>query len=210
MTPKSVRLHLLATALALALSACGSNPPAPVQATSLPPVDMQALTAEADFLAGQFGKTLLTTVQAAVAHGGLHNGISVCQQVAPTLAQAASANGWQVGRTTLRLRSPANAPDAWEREVLQQFEQARRAQPQQLPAPVSAVVAGEFRYMKPIVVAQPCLACHGSALAPATAATLKALYPADQATGYQTSELRGAFTLRKTVSLSPAIRSSAP
>ena len=57
----------------------------------------------------------------------------------------------------------------------------------------------EFRYMRAIAIPEgaPCLACHGEKIDPAVAAKLKKLYPQDQATGFKTSDLRGAFTIRQ-------------
>ena len=45
----------------------------------------------------------------------------------------------------------------------------------------------------------PCLACHGSKIAPEVSDKLKALYPKDQATGYKTGDIRGAFSIRQTM-----------
>jgi hypothetical protein len=53
--------------------------------------------------------------------------IQVCKERAPAIAQTLYAkSGWEVGRTSLRLRNPAlNAPDAWEKQVLQSFEKRK-------------------------------------------------------------------------------------
>jgi hypothetical protein len=52
-----------------------------------------------------------------------------------------------------------------------------------------------------LATAPLCLVCHGDAAAqpPELRARLHELYPADAATGYRAGELRGAFTLRRTV-----------
>ena len=54
-------------------------------------------------------------------------------------------------------------------------------------------------FMKAIPVQAPCMACHGTDLAPAVSQQLDALYPGDQARGYTLGELRGAFTLKRAV-----------
>ena len=50
------------------------------------------------------------------------------------------------------------------------------------------------RVLQPIVIAEPCLACHGAAetIAPAVTEVLAARYPNDRATGYALGDMRGA------------------
>lgn len=44
-----------------------------------------------------------------------------------------------------------------------------------------------------------CLACHGPAIEPKTAAAIEALYPNDEAVGFRVGDLRGAFSLTRTI-----------
>lgn len=137
----------------------------------------------------------------AMESGGAAAAITVCNTRAPAIAQEVSnKKGWTVGRTSLKVRNPANAPDAWEKKVLEQFE-ARLAAGEKLDAMEYTEVTSRegkkvFRYMKAIPTAEkPCLVCHGATLAPPVAEALKGLYPEDKATGYQAGQLRGAFTI---------------
>ena len=59
--------------------------------------------------------------------------------------------------------------------------------------------ARTYRYMKAIPVGEVCLACHGSSLDPELKATIDGGYPEDRATGFALGELRGAFTVTKTL-----------
>jgi hypothetical protein len=53
-----------------------------------------------------------------------------------------------------------------------------------------------MRYMKAIpMVAAPCAACHGTAIAPDLLQTIRELYPADEAVGFKAGDIRGAFTI---------------
>lgn len=61
------------------------------------------------------------------------------------------------------------------------------------------VVGGEFRMMKAIATGEPCLACHGKNIQPSLAAVIDVRYPEDEARGFALGELRGAFTLRRTL-----------
>jgi Protein of unknown function (DUF3365) len=156
-------------------------------------------------ISNQFAKTLKTQLVEAMQSGGPEHAIEVCQQIAPALATQYSAKGWQIGRTALKLRNPANAPDAWERSVLQGFREAMEKGIDPASLERFGFFADEhgrktFRYMKAIPVGAPCLACHGSNIAPDVHAALAKRYPDDQAIDFELGDLRGAFTLSKEMS----------
>jgi hypothetical protein len=149
----------------------------------------------------ELGEALKRELMASIAAGGPLAAIGVCKTIAPALAEKTSATrGLKVGRTALRLRNPANAPDAWERAVLEDFAAQIKAgaDPVKLEHAETVTDAGgasTFRYMKAIPMgAVPCLSCHG-APEPALKAEITRLYPQDQATGFRPGELRGAFTV---------------
>ena len=63
----------------------------------------------------EFMQTLKKELQTSMQEGGPVNAVSVCNLTAPAIANTYSVrNGWEVGRTSLKLRNPKNAPDAWE------------------------------------------------------------------------------------------------
>ncbi len=127
--------------------------------------------------------------------------IEVCNVAAPAIAADASANGWAVARTSLKTRNPKNAPDAWEKRVLEEFDAAKSKGAEAAKLEHFEVVekngARTFRFMKAIPVAEPCLTCHGEAVKEPVKARLAELYPDDRATGYKLGDIRGAFTLSK-------------
>lgn len=49
------------------------------------------------------------------------NAISVCKDQAPTIADSLSIEGIQIGRTTHRLRSPANSAPDWVDPILKAY-----------------------------------------------------------------------------------------
>lgn len=153
--------------------------------------------------AQKFGATLKEALQQAMQSGGAVNGIAVCHDKAGQIAAELSQQlGMLVGRTSLKIRNPANAPDNWELAVLKQFD-ARKAQGEPVDKlEFFAVIDDDqgqktFRYMKAIPTAALCLGCHGENISPEVDAKLKALYPNDAARGFREGELRGAFTLAK-------------
>jgi hypothetical protein len=141
----------------------------------------------------------------AIKEGGPIHAIPVCSEQAPLIAANFSAeNGWRVARTSLKLRNPGNAPDPWEKKVLESFE-ARKAAgegPQEIEYS-EVVQQGDvfvFRYMKAIpTVAAPCLMCHGESIDKPLAAKLDEFYPEDQARGYKAGDIRGAFTITQPI-----------
>lgn len=153
--------------------------------------------------AQKFGATLKEALQQAMQSGGAVNGIAVCHDKAGQIAAELSQQlGMLVGRTSLKIRNPANAPDNWELAVLKQFD-ARKAQGEPVDKlEFFAVIDDDqgqktFRYMKAIPTAALCLGCHGENISPEVDAKLKALYPNDAARGFREGDLRGAFTLAK-------------
>jgi len=153
----------------------------------------------ADQLMGQLKQELQQALQA----GGPVAAIDVCRTRAPAIAaQLSQESGAQVGRTALRVRNPANAPDELERKVLQQFKDELAAAKSPPPSPPEAVFelrtpqGVEYRYMRAIPLQPPCVLCHGKAIAPDVAAAIQRHYPEDAATGFEPGELRGAVTVR--------------
>lgn len=164
--------------------------------------DTAALKAEAVEVMKGFGGALQAELKAAMQRGGPVEAIQVCSAKAIPLADDASAaSGWSVGRTSHKLRNPKNAPDAFEQAVLEDFlaRQAKGEAAADMAA--SAIVDGPdgkvFRFVKAIPTGEPCLACHGTAVAPEVAKELDSLYPNDAARGFKPGEMRGVFTLSK-------------
>ena len=169
---------------------------APASATSV-----ETYTAESRAVIKQFFGTLKGELVAAIKQGGPPNAITVCSNKAQTIALDLSLEkGWDIGRTSLKLRNPINAPDAWEKRVLMDFEsrKAKGESPKGMDHAEIVAVGGKkaFRYMMAIpTAAKPCLACHGETVKPAVEAALKKKYPLDKARGYKAGDIRGAFTI---------------
>jgi hypothetical protein len=155
-------------------------------------------------------KALQTSLQAelqkAMQEGGPLNAIEVCNTAAGNIAKEVSrAQKLRIGRTSLKVRNVNNTPDTWERKVLELFELRKKNGENPANLEFYEVVKtgdkSEFRYMKAIAIPQdaPCLKCHGTEIDPKVQAKLKELYPNDQATGFKTGDLRGAFTVRQSM-----------
>ena len=183
--------------LAAALLAGGFAMPA--MAADQP--DVEKLKGEAKQIIQGFFKELKGTLVSAMKAKGPAGAVDVCHTKAQEITARHNANGWQVGRTALKIRNPKNAPDAWEKAVLEEFEKkiAEGADPKKLAKAAIVEENGKkvFRLMKAIPVMKPCLNCHGEKVREDVLAVIRKHYPEDQATGFRLGQLRGAFTLKK-------------
>jgi Protein of unknown function (DUF3365) len=157
---------------------------------------------EADTVARKIVEDTRNLLLREVNEKGPAEALTQCSAVASSLSQQHERQGWRVRRVSLKVRNPANAPDAHERKILtdyQTLEQVGRLTPD-VPGVYIDVQDGKrtLRYMRPILITMPvCLQCHGQpeGLLPEVKERLQTLYPRDQATGYQLNDLRGAVSI---------------
>lgn len=167
-------------------------------------VDTEQLTAESRDAVKALAAELKAALQTSLKSEGPLKAVSVCNTRAPLLAgKVSTEKSMRVGRTSLKTRNDANAPDAWEAAVLDQFEKRKAAGEAVTALEYSAIIRDNgnrvFRYMKAIPAGDVCLVCHGQHIPDDLSATLDALYPDDKATGYSKGDIRGAFTVTRTL-----------
>jgi len=166
--------------------------------------DIAQYVSESREIAQEYTKLLKRELKLGLQAGGPSYAIGVCHVNAPAIAAALSNEwGWDVGRTSLRIRNPGNSPDAWERHVLETFEEQLLSGEKPTDIEYYEVVQQDgdrvFRYMKAIPTAELCESCHGSTLDTSVRERLRDLYPMDQARGYRAGDIRGAFTFAKSL-----------
>lgn len=113
--------------------------------------------------------------------------IDVCSKEAVTLADAVGkAHGVEIGRTSYKLRNPANSPRNWAKP----FVDNRTDTPQHV-----LLEDGSLGALFPIHLKVKCLMCHGQPddILDVVKPQLANLYPNDDATGFKLDELRGWF-----------------
>ena len=189
---------LLALALAAALAAPPSALPAAPQAgptgeaVSLPdaPPAWTSAIRSAEEAGAAFQKALQGRLASALSQGGAAGAIAVCATEAPRIAaEVSTASGVKMGRTSDRLRNPANVPPPWARTfvLLAAGEKAAEVKP------LAVDLGGEVGVLLPIGVKATCLGCHGPAAStpPKVKEALAARYPRDQAVGYAEGDFRG-------------------
>ncbi|MBL8728214.1 MAG: DUF3365 domain-containing protein [Planctomycetes bacterium] len=172
-------------AAALLLSACSdhgawvpSAADAPAQASR-----RAAAAAARDQLASQ----LLGELTAALADGGPAKAIAVCRERAPALAaQVGSERHLRIGRTSQRLRNPANRAPAWATAAIA----SAAAEPTFFTGPDQQLGA-----LYAIRLLPQCVQCHGRTedLSAEVRSALRRHYPDDAATGFAVGDLRGWF-----------------
>lgn len=145
------------------------------------------------------GGTLKNALQSAIKAGGIENGITICHDVAGSLAAQISDENWEVGRTSLKVRNLGNKPEPWATTTLHDFARQLSQDPSQIPEETyQDPQSGKFTYMRAIVIQPLCTACHGDNISENVTKRIQALYPGDQATGFKVGELRGAFIVTHT------------
>lgn len=182
-------LLLLAMLLSLVTGALAATAERWTLAEAPPDVKPAAERAVQGF--GALAKTLQGRLGQAMGEGGPVQALWVCRVEAPKLTAAvAREKDMALGRTSTRLRNPANEPRAWVRPYLEKWAGRPAAE-----APVEIVDLGQGRVgvISPIAAGALCLTCHGTNLSSPLRSALKEAYPRDQATGFRAGDLRGVF-----------------
>ena len=149
-----------------------------------------AETARAEQAMNELQRALLAKLSAAMTSGGPAAAVEVCRTDARTIAESvAKAQGLELGRTSHRLRNPANAPRAWARPAVDAAAGSKAASEGLRVFDLGDRVG----VLRPIGTAEACTTCHGAAddVHRNIGATLAAAYPKDRATGFAAGDLRG-------------------
>jgi len=171
----------LSLAAAASLLACATG-------TRVSESDMARAAGALEPLKRELRKALIGALE----EGGPERAIEVCQLRAPEIAHLTSTGGALVGRTSHRLRNPENAPEAWMSVFLEEY----LGDPDDNEPRAARLASGEIGYVEPIYMQRICMQCHGDRIEPGVKARLRALYPEDEATGFEKGELRGIFWVK--------------
>ena len=137
---------------------------------------------------------------------GILQAVSVCSDTAQVLTNNFGVEkGVYIKRVSLKNRNVNNAPDDFEKMILNKFIMMQQNNELNSETEYAEIVEeGEFkylRYVKPILVQAECLNCHGSEneIMPEVKQLISQAYPDDKAVGYKIGDLRGAVSLKKAV-----------
>lgn len=189
-------------ALGIVGFALAEDKPAPTTVTNpLSAAEMQERAAKARELTHQYKERLAAGLAQALKESGPKGAIGACNTLAPELNNTLTeSSSFEIARTAVKVRNPENTADSWELRGLDAFQKeiALGSDPKKMELyDVVATSEGQrlFRYMRPIMMAEPCLVCHGPNVAQELKSEIAQYYPDDKATGYNIGDMRGAFSL---------------
>lgn len=137
---------------------------------------------------------------------GILQAVSVCSDTAQVLTNNFGVEkGVYIKRVSLKNRNVNNAPDNFEKMILNKFTMMLQNKELNGETEYAEIVdEGEFkylRYVKPILVQAECLNCHGpeNEIIPEVKQLISQAYPEDKAVGYKIGDLRGAVSLKKAI-----------
>ena len=164
--------------------------------------DKKAAVLEAKTITKAFGGALKAELKKAMKAGGPVNALEVCHTEANPIAEkSAKEHNALVSRVSLKNRNPDNAPNDWQRKVLEDFN-ARAAKGESVNKMGFAEVVEQdgkkqLRFMKALPTGGLCLECHGTNIEADVQEKITALYPDDKAMGYEKGQVRGAVVILK-------------
>lgn len=156
----------------------------------------EAALAKGRAAARGLNETLRARLVESMKGAGPEGAMAVCAYQARALeSEAERDQGVKVKRTSLNLRSPRNAPDPYERGLLERLSAQARSGglPDEVFEERREGGSKTYRYAKPIIMGPACLACHGSdaEVSGEVRKILKEKYPQDAAMGYRNGDFRG-------------------
>ena len=190
----SMRMKVLGTALVLfaAWSTCAQTPQAwPTYPAAEVPSHLQDAQREGDLIVISLQSALLAELHRKVAAVGPAMALASCHIAGTSLALQLSRKGIAAGRTSARLRDPANAPRPWAAPIVARYANQPAAKVDGFVVDLGSRVG----VLRPVREQAICLSCHGpvESLRPDVRARLADRYPADRATGFREGDIHGWF-----------------
>lgn len=161
--------------------------------------DTTAVVSEGQKIAKATFQTLSSNLKNAMAKGGVEYALQFCNVEAIPLTDSLSKNhDVSIRRASHKPRNPYNTADSLEAKVIKQYINKLKSGEELKPVTYSD--ENRITFHAPITITNSlCLNCHGKVnedISKENLATIKDLYPKDQATGFSMGDLRGVWTVR--------------
>lgn len=160
----------------------------------LEPADVPAAYAPAlargDAAMNVLRERFLKRMQALMSSGGPREALVVCPIEAPRIAkEVGELNRLEIGRTSHRVRNPANAARPWAAS----YVAAAAGKKVDEVKPAVFDLGDRLGMLRPMATMPLCVKCHGpaEAIAPEVKDEIAKRYPKDQGIGFATGEVRG-------------------
>jgi Protein of unknown function (DUF3365) len=156
------------------------------------PADLRPAISRAELMVVDMQGAVLRELTEALAQGGPASAVGFCHLDATAITQRVGRReGIAAGRTSDRLRNPANAPRPWAAQLVR----AHAGQPAKSVEGFAVDLGDKVGVLRPIAEQPLCAGCHGpeNQLAPGVRVALRSRYPADRAIGFGEGEIRGWF-----------------
>lgn len=156
------------------------------------PAQLQSAARHGDLIIVTLQNALLSELRRALNEGGPDQAMASCHVAAIAVSnRVARYEGIAAGRTSARLRNPANAPRPWAAAIVAQYAEAPSTKVDGFVVDLGDRVG----VLRPIREQAVCSPCHGpeDGLSAGVRAQLGDRYPADRAVGFREGDLRGWF-----------------
>ena len=155
------------------------------------PAPLRPVIARADLIIGALNDTFLRELDDGFARGGADVAIRSCHIDTTLTTHLLHRENITAGRTSDRLRSPANRAPKWAEPFVTTWAGRPWAE-----VPGFAVDLGQrIGVLRPMAEREICANCHGATdrMSPRVRAILADVYPKDRAVGFREGEIRGWF-----------------
>lgn len=188
----ALSVGLVAGAIVGAAGAAPEGQSPPTYPATQAPAPLQPMVRHADLVIVTLQDALLSELYRRLDAVGPADALDACHLAAIPVAQrTARYEGVTVGRTSARLRNPANAPPAWAAPIVERYRDQPRAKVDGFVVDLGDRVG----VLRPIREQPICASCHGpeQTLNPGARTRLAKRYPEDRAVGFRDGDIRGWF-----------------
>jgi hypothetical protein len=185
-----MNLRLLALLFGLAQAALSSTPQTTWRIQDAPS-EVRPIIARADLVIARIQDAFLRELNDTLTQGGAEAAMRSCHIEATFTTHMLGREGIAAGRTSDRLRSPANRAPQWAAGIVSKWAGRDSRDTEGFAVDLGTRIG----VLRPITEREMCGHCHGSLdrLTPRVREVLADRYPADRAVGFRNGEIRGWF-----------------